>query len=472
MPVFVTALVWIACAAAVVASALGLRSAPLDLAGLRIDALTLALAAAATLVSGVVHLFALRYMAGERGRRRFFGRLGLLTLVVLLLLAADHVALFAAAWIAMGLLLASLIGHIRDWPQARAAAVRARTLFLVGGAALALGLVLLASAAGSPSIHGILTNAAAIPAGTLWLALACFALAAMIQCGLVPFHSWLIASMTAPTPVSAFMHAGLVNAGGILLARFAPLFDALPAALTLVFAIGAVSVLLAALAQLVQSDVKRGLAASTVAQMGFMLVQCGLGFFAAAMAHLALHGLYKASLFLGAGSAVVTPLKRRAPRVSTGAGVAAAIASGIAGGGAFALVSGKLDYGVFATGAVLVVFAGVAAAQAALAFARTASALALAATPPVLAGVGALYGLLVVGAEALLAPLPGMTQPQPLNAVHVVALLAILGAWGAVAAGLHARSPWLYARLLTWSQPPAASVSDRKSLNAGSVTHA
>ncbi|WP_200340117.1 proton-conducting transporter transmembrane domain-containing protein [Rhodovibrio sodomensis] len=472
MPVFVTALVWIACAFALAGVTLGLRGAPLELAGLRIDALSLTLAVAATLVSGIVHLFALRYMAGERGQARFFGRLGLLTLVVLLLLAADHVVLFAAAWIAMGLLLASLIGHIRDWPQARAAAGRARALFLLGGAALSLGLVVLARAAGTGSIHGILGNAGAIPAGTLWFAVACFALAAMIQCGLVPFHSWLMASMTAPTPVSAFMHAGLVNAGGILLARFAPVFDALPTAMTLVFAIGAVSVLLAALAQLVQSDVKRGLAASTVAQMGFMLVQCGLGFFAAAMAHLALHGLYKASLFLGAGSAVVTPLKCRAPRVSTGAAGVAAVAAGGAGGGAFALVSGKLDYGLFTTGAVLVIFAGVAAAQAALAFARTASAPALAATPPVLAGVGALYGLLVVGAEALLAPVPGLSQPQPLTAVHLLALLAILGAWGAVAAGLHTRSRWLYARLLTWSQPPAATVSDRKSLNAGSVTHA
>jgi NAD(P)H-quinone oxidoreductase subunit 5 len=472
MPVFITALVWLACAFALAGVTLGLRSSPLELAGLRIDALTLSLTVAATLVSGVVHLFALRYMAGERGQTRFFGRLGLLTLVVLILLAADHVAIFAAAWIAMGLLLASLIGHIRDWPQARAAAGRARTLFLVGGAALALGLTLLASGAGTASISGILANAQAIPAGTVWLAVVCFALAAMIQCGLVPFHSWLMASMTAPTPVSAFMHAGLVNAGGILLARFAPLFEALPASMTLVFAIGAVSVLLSALAQLVQTDVKRGLAASTIAQMGFMLVQCGLGFFAAAMAHLALHGLYKASLFLGAGSAVVIPLKRRARQVSTGASVAAAVAAGIAGGGAFALVSGKLDYGLFTTGAVLVVFAGVAAAQAALAFARTASAPALAATPLVLAGVGALYGLLVLGAEALLAPVPGMTQPHPLNAVHGIALLAILGAWAAVAAGLHTRSAWLYARLLTWSQPPATTVSDRKSLNAGSVTHA
>jgi NAD(P)H-quinone oxidoreductase subunit 5 len=472
MPVFVTALVWIACAFALAGTALGLRTAPLEFAGLRIDALTLALAVAATLVSGVVHLFALRYMAGERGRTRFFGRLGLLTLVVLLLLAADHVALFAGAWVAMGLLLASLIGHIRDWPQARAAAMRARTLFLIGGAALMLGLGLLASAAGMASIAGILANAGAIPTGTLGSAVACFALAAMIQCGLVPFHSWLMASMTAPTPVSAFMHAGLVNAGGILLARFAPLFEVVPAAMTVVFALGAASVLLAALAQLVQSDVKRGLAASTIAQMGFMLVQCGLGFFAAAMAHLALHGLYKASLFLGAGSAVVTPLKRRGRQVTAGAGVAAALAAGVAGGGTFALVSGKLDYGLLTTGAVLVVFAGVAAAQAALAFARTASAPALAATPLVLAGVGALYGLLVVGAEALLAPVPGMTQPQPLNAVHGLALLAIVGTWAAVAAGLHTRSAWLYARVLTWSQPPAATVSDRNSLNAGSVTHA
>jgi NAD(P)H-quinone oxidoreductase subunit 5 len=463
MPVFATSCVWIAFALALLALVVGVGGAPLDLGWIRLDALALALAVAVTLVSGVVHLFALRYMAGEPRLTGFFAKLGALTLAVLALLAANHVALFAAAWLAMGLLLAAAIGHLRDWPQARAAANRARVLFVAGSAVLAVGLTLLATGAGTTAVSGILANAGDIPGPTLWLALGCFALAAAIQCGLVPFHGWLMASMTAPTPVSAFMHAGLVNAGGILLARFAPLFEALPAAMTLVFALGAASVLLAALAQLVQTDVKRGLAASTVAQMGFMLLQCGLGFFAAAMAHLALHGLYKASLFLGAGSAVIQPLKARQPQVSRPAAGAAGLACAIAGAGAFALVSGKLAGGAFTTGAVLVVFAGVAAGQAALAFARTAGPQALAASPVVLGAVGAVYGALVVGAEALLAPMPGLTQPQPLNAVHLIALAAVLGAWACVAAGLHTRAAGVYARLLTLSQPPATTVTDRRS---------
>jgi NAD(P)H-quinone oxidoreductase subunit 5 len=432
---------------------------PLAFGPFRLDSLALFLGAAVALVSAVVHHFALRHMQGDATYEAFFRRLSGLTGLVLLLLAADSVLLFAGLWVAMGWMLADAIGHVRSWPQAQAAAALARLWFLRGAAALVLGLALLAAATGSLSIAGIV--AAAVGANPLLVGLGCAALglAAAIQCGLFPFQRWLFSSMTAPTPVSAFMHAGLVNAGGILVARFAPAFEAAPLVLLLVFAAGAASALFGQVAALVQSDVKRGLAASTTAQMGFMLMQCGLGFHAAAMTHLVLHGLYKASLFLGAGSGLAAARRPGAAAAPGVAAIAPALLAALLGGAGFALASGKLGAD---TGALLVLFAALAAAQASLATAGAAPLVRWAAAPLLLGLGGLVYGALIRGAEALLAGTPALVSPQPLTALHLLAAGAFLGAWIAVQAGLHRRSAALYVRVLRLSQPAAAAIADRR----------
>uniref|UniRef100_UPI0022EA3367 proton-conducting transporter transmembrane domain-containing protein n=1 Tax=Falsiroseomonas oryzae TaxID=2766473 RepID=UPI0022EA3367 len=317
---FFTSTVWLAFGLLLLLLAFSLDDGPLVSAFFRADALTLFLGAAVALVSGVVHGFAARHMEGDARYQTFFNRLSTLTILVLLLLATDWVPLFAVLWVAMGMLLADAIGHARRWPQAAAAAEFAQRWFLAGAGALILGLGLLSLAADSLSIATIVYLAPKFSPVVTSVACAALAVAAAIQCGLFPFHRWLMSSMTAPTPVSAFMHAGLVNAGGILVARFAPVFEQAPGVLLVLFLVGAVSALFGQLAALVQNDVKRGLAASTTAQMGFMLMQCGLGFHAAAMAHLVLHGLYKASLFLGAGSALAAA---RAPAAAARPGAAA-----------------------------------------------------------------------------------------------------------------------------------------------------
>jgi NAD(P)H-quinone oxidoreductase subunit 5 len=425
----------------------------------RVDSLGLFLGAAVALVSGVVHAFSLRHMDGDAGFEAFFRRLSGLTATVILLLLTDSVLLFAGLWVVMGLWLADAIGHVRGWPQAQAAAALARGWFLRGSAALVVGLALLASATGSLSIAGIVAGAAAAKPVPLALGCAALALAGAIQCGLFPFQRWLMSSMVAPTPVSAFMHAGLVNAGGILVARFAPAFEAVPVVLLLLFAAGAASALFGQVAALVQTDVKRGLAASTTAQMGFMLLQCGLGFHAAAMAHLVLHGLYKASLFLGAGSGLAAA-KRPGPVATPGLVEAgpALVAAGLAGAG-FALASGKLDDGA---GALLVLFAAMAAAQGSLAAPAAAPALRWVAIPGALGLAGLLYGVLVAGIEALLSGTPGLVAPQPLTVLHILVAAAFVLAWLAILAGLHRRSAALYARVLRLSQPAASSVTDRR----------
>jgi NAD(P)H-quinone oxidoreductase subunit 5 len=457
-------LVWALCAASALGLVVGLGDPRIGLGPLAIDRLTLVLAAAVTLVSGIVHVFALRYMDGDRRFDAFFGRLSGLTLVVLGLLIADHLALVVVAWLAMGWLLADLIGHVRRWPQARAAASLARRWFLIGGGVLAFALVLLGGTTGATTVSGVAAGIDQADSVIVAIAGLLLIVAAAIQCGLVPFHRWLLSSMTAPTPVSAFMHAGLVNAGGILLARFAPVFEALPWLLLVVFLVGATSALAGAVAALVQSDIKRALGSSTVAQMGFMVLQCGLGFFAAAMAHLVLHGLYKAALFLGAGSGLSaagrpTPPAPVSPARMVGVGLVAAVL----GGGAFALVSGKAVGGLD-SGWVLVLFAALAAGQAGATLARSPAfgASTMIAAPIVLALVGAVYGGLVRLAEALLGPVPGLVAPQDLSVIHVLAALVFVGVWGAVLAGRHRGAERLYARVLAAAQPDPATVTDRR----------
>ena len=117
-----------------------------------------------------------------------------------------------------------------------------------------------------------------------------------------PFHLWLIGTIEAPTPVSALMHAGIVNAGGFLVNRLAPLFGLAPTTLHLMFVIGCVTALIGATAMLTQTSVKRRLVYSTMGQMGYMVMECGLGAFALAVFHLCAHGLFKATLFLNSGS--------------------------------------------------------------------------------------------------------------------------------------------------------------------------
>ena len=128
-------------------------------------------------------------------------------------------------------------------------------------------------------------------------------LSVIIPAAQYPFQSWLIESVVAPTPVSAIMHAGIVNAGGIILTRFSPVFDH-PIALTILLIISSLSVLIGSGISLVHVDYKRQLVGSTMSQMGFMLVQCALGVYSAAIIHLILHGVFKATLFLQSGSIV------------------------------------------------------------------------------------------------------------------------------------------------------------------------
>nr|WP_274323886.1 proton-conducting transporter membrane subunit [Halosimplex aquaticum] len=429
-----------------------------------IDGLTAVMWVVVTFFSGIVHSYSRRYMAGDRYLDAFFARIFAFTLVVMTMTAADHVVLFAGAWLAMGLLMASLIGHVRDWPQAQAAAGTARRYFLASSGLLAAGLTALVWATGTTSITGILGQVDSLPRTVALVAVGCLFLAAIIQSALFPFHSWLLSSMTAPTPASALMHAGFVNAGGILLTRFAPLFAGETAVMSGIVVVGALSTLLGQALLLVQTDVKRKLGASTMAQMGFMILQCGLGFFAAAITHLVLHGFYKAYLFLSSGEAVeqTTPKRSKGNRLSV-PGAVVSLLTALGGGALFAVLTGKgthLDSGLFLA---FVVVLTTMHARARRARRSTLSPVVRLVSVPlvVLAAIGA-YGVLFNAISTVIAGAPMAKAPTELTAVHVGVAALFAVSYLATELGWHRSSERLYVALLNRSQPDPETILTRK----------
>jgi len=437
---------------------------------LRVDGLTGVMAVVTTFVSGIVHSFSRRYMAGAKHLDRFFARLFGLTLIVLLLTAANHLVLFVLTWAAMGWVLADLIGHVRGWPQARAASRYARQFFLSGSALLAGALGLLGVQAGTWTIDGVLAAVGSLSTPVVVVAASMLLFAAMIQSALVPFHRWLLSSMTAPTPVSAFMHAGLVNAGGVLLARFAPVAFEVPAVMLGIVVVGGVSALLGQAWMLVQTDVKRQLGASTVAQMGFMVLQGGLGFVPAAIAHLLLHGFYKAYLFLSSGSVVEPtrpdPCDRSSPSILSGL---VTLATAIGGGALFATLTGK-SLTALNSGTVLTVFVVIAVLHATRSVVRRASLSAVVrlwAVPVVLLPSIGLYAAVYKGLTVLLGTLPMAVTPTALTPLHWGLLGIFVLAYVAIEIGWHRASTWLYVTLLNTSQPvPTTLLHNREQYNA------
>ncbi len=245
-------------------------------------------------------------LAGEPDAGRAAGWLGATLAAVSVVVVSDHLAVLTAAWMGASLALHRLLLFYGDRPSARVAAHKKVLFSRLADLAMAAGVALLGTAFGTLSIGALLAQAGAAPglppmaqAGTMLLVVA-----ALLKCAQLPFHGWLIQVMEAPTPVSALLHAGVVNLGGFVLIRLHPLLAETPAALVLLGLAGAATAVLAALVMTTRISIKVALAWSTAAQMGFMLVQIALGLPEMALLHLLAHSLYKAHAFLAAGGVV------------------------------------------------------------------------------------------------------------------------------------------------------------------------
>jgi len=326
-PVFVTRLVEagallaipITIAAAGGLAAAGAGATPLaGVAGIglsfRLDVVSAAMSILVAFVGWVVVRYSASYLDGEARQGPFLGWMAATLAAVLLLVQAGNLAHLVAAWVATSLCLHRLLMFY----PARIQAIRAgRKKFIVarlGDGALLAAAALLIAGYGTLDIGAIVAaaRAGAAPDGAAWAA-GLLALAAMLKSAQFPTHGWLTEVMETPTPVSALLHAGVINAGGFLLIRFADVILLSPGVLAMLVMVGGFTALFGGLSMLAQPAVKTSLAWSTIAQMGFMIMQCGLALFPLALLHILAHSLYKAHAFLASGTAVEYVAANRRP---------------------------------------------------------------------------------------------------------------------------------------------------------------
>jgi len=262
-------------------------------------------------VSGVgflIHVYAVGYMHGDRDFPRFFTYLNLFTFSMLMLVLANNYLLLYVFWEAVGLCSYLLIGFWFERPAAAEAGKKAFIVNRVGDFGFGLGVMLLWTALGTVQYADAFAAAPArlaaggglVTAITLLLFLGATGKSAQI-----PLYVWLPDAMEGPTPVSALIHAAtMVTAGVYMVARSAPLFNLAPASMATVAWVGGLTAVFAASIALVQTDIKRVVAYSTISQLGYMFLGCGVGAYAAAIFHLMTHAFFKALLFLGAGSVI------------------------------------------------------------------------------------------------------------------------------------------------------------------------
>ncbi len=407
--------------------------------------------------------FAMRYLKGDIQYQAFFVQLTLLIGSVSVMVSADNLILLFIAWCLSNVLLVKLMIHKSSWKAAKASGSLALMNYIAGAVCVATAFVLLYYVTGETSVQALLkTNHSAAP--LILPALSLLLIGAMTQSAIWPFHRWLISSLNSPTPVSAIMHAGLVNGGGILLTRFAPLYLQYSHLLTAIFVIGMTTALLGTLWKLMQSDVKRMLACSTMAQMGFMFAQIGLGLFPAAVAHLVWHGLFKAYLFLGSGSAAQEKrLDLRYPPKPLA--FMRALVCGTVGSFGFAFASGK-SWAAGDTTLVLMVVSFLSASQFALSILSRQTLKNLIPALIFTSFFGLLYGCSVQLVAWVMEPMQLM-QPQPLNVFHMTGIVALTLTWLATLfSSLYkktSKSPaWMlkgYVAALNASQPAPSTVT-------------
>jgi len=268
------------------------------------DGVACTMLALVALVGFAVCRYSLRYLDGDPARNRYFRAVALTLGSVSAAALLGHLGWFLAAWVGASAGLHRLLLHDDSRPAARRAAWTKFAVSRVGDLLLVAALVLAWRAFGTLDMGRMFAAMAdGAPDGAGAVA-ALIALGALAKSAQLPFHVWLPETLDTPTPVSALMHAGVVNAGGFLVVRTSPLFAGAEGALTTLTLIGAATAALGSLVMLTQPSVKKALAHSTVAQMGLMMLQCGLGAYSAAMLHIVAHSLYKAHAFLASGSAV------------------------------------------------------------------------------------------------------------------------------------------------------------------------
>lgn len=322
--------------------------------GLRLDVPSAVMLGLISFIGVVILHYSRRYLDGDDGQSRYMRWFLAILASVSLLVTANHLALLWFAWLATSLVLHQLLTFYDDRPQALIAAHKKFISSRIADVCLLIGFTFLSRATGSAELDQIFSQIAASETLSPGAGLAALLLvaAAALKCAQLPFHGWLIQVMEAPTPVSALLHAGVVNIGGFLMIRLAPLMVQAEVAQTLLVVVGSVTAVVASLVMMTRVSIKVALAWSTCAQMGFMLLECGLGAYSLALLHLVAHSLYKAHAFLASGSTVEIWRAQTLAAPASKPTIAAWLGGGIASlaalcGGVFLLDGGASQEPVF-----------------------------------------------------------------------------------------------------------------------------
>ncbi len=285
--------------------------------GFLIDELTVMMMLVVTFVSLMVHIYTIGYMKDDPGYQRFFSYISLFTFSMLMLVMANNFMQLFFGWEAVGLVSYLLIGFWFTRPTATFASLKAFLVNRVGDFGFLLGIGLILAYTGSLDYVEVFAQSNVLAANTIelfpgapWLVITvaciCLFVGAMGKSAQIPLHVWLPDSMEGPTPISALIHAAtMVTAGIFMVARMSPLFELSDVALSFVLIIGASTALFMGFLGIIQNDIKRVIAYSTLSQLGYMTVALGISAYSAALFHLMTHAFFKALLFLGAGSVII-----------------------------------------------------------------------------------------------------------------------------------------------------------------------
>ncbi len=282
--------------------------------GFLIDPLTATMMCVVTFVSLMVHIYTIGYMRGEEGYNRFFSYISLFTFAMLMLVMSNNLLQLFFGWEAVGVVSYLLIGFYYERQSAVFANMKAFLVNRIGDFGFILGIGLLLASTGSMQYDVIFSQSTALAAqtlpGTSWNLLTvvciCLFIGAMGKSAQFPLHVWLPDSMEGPTPISALIHAAtMVTAGIFMVSRMSPLFELSDVALSFILIIGAITTLFMGFLGIVQNDIKRVVAYSTLSQLGYMTVALGVSAYPVAIFHLMTHAFFKALLFLAAGSVIL-----------------------------------------------------------------------------------------------------------------------------------------------------------------------
>ncbi|AOY87777.1 NADH dehydrogenase [Marinobacter salinus] len=274
--------------------------------GLQPDGLAVWMALMVAFIGWVILRYADNYLQGDPVRDRFLPWFLTTLASVLFLVFTNNLLVLAGAWVGVSLALHHLLTLYQDRPEARLAALQKFIVSRIGDACVIGGVLLLYTHYGTFHLPVMQALSAEASQGSIALEAASvlLAVAAVLKCAQIPFHGWLLRVMEAPTPVSALLHAGVINLGGFLWLRLFPVFDGFTAGHMILLAVGGITAVVGILTMMSQPSVKHALAWSTSAQMGFMLFEIGMGAYTLAFLHLLAHSLYKAHSFLASGRTV------------------------------------------------------------------------------------------------------------------------------------------------------------------------